>query len=126
MKQFKGHEIVLNIGTVKKVRDALQVDLTQPERGDPPLIAQIFDDDLFFIDVLQTLCPKLKCDELTGEEIAEALQLFLEEWRHFFTLRGRTDRAQMVQTTAKALKDIIEKTEKALGEISTDLPESSE
>ena len=50
MKSFKdnaGHDwhISLNIGTAMLVKDRLDIDLLQPEKGDPPLITQLGTDE---------------------------------------------------------------------------------
>ena len=126
MKKFKEHEFTLNIGTVKRVRDILNVDLTQPEKGEPPLIARIFDDDLFFVELLGEIIPDLDIESLTGEEVTQALAAFMEEWRHFFILRGRTDRAKMVTVIIQTLKEVINTTEQELGKAFTDSQESQE
>jgi hypothetical protein len=127
MKRFKGDEITLNIGTVKRVRDVLGVDLTQPEKGDPPLVARLIDDDLFFVEVLEELCPGLEIENLESDDVLEAMTLFMEEWTNFFTLRGRTDRVGIIKHSQKILKEVIRTVETAIsGETSTDSPESPE
>jgi hypothetical protein len=124
MKRFKGHEISLTIGTVKRVRDVLGVDLTQPEKGEPILLARIMDDDLFFVDILEELCPGLDVESLGSDDVLEAMSLFLEEWTSFFTLRGRKDKAGMIAHSRKVMAQIIAATETALdGETSTVSPE---
>jgi hypothetical protein len=127
MKRFKDHEINLTIGTVKRVKGVLGVDLTQPERGDPPLIARIADDDLFFVEVLGEICPGLDIEELTSDEVLEAMGLFMEEWKFFFQMRGRTDRVKIINHSLKVMQEVIHTVETALsGQTSTDSPESQE
>lgn len=127
MKRFKDHEISLNIGTVKRVRDTLGIDLTQPEKGDPPLIACILDDDLYFVDLLAEICPGLEVEVLESDDVLEAMSLFLEEWKSFFTLRGRTDRVGIINHSQKVMQEVIQTVETALsGQTSSDSPESPE
>jgi hypothetical protein len=127
MKRFKEHEINLNIGTVKRVRDVLGVDLTQPERGDPPLVARMIDDDLFFVGVLEEICPGLDVEKLESDDVLEAMSLFMEEWTSFFTLRGRTDRVKIIKHSLKILKEVIQTVNEALdGQTFIDSLESQE
>ena len=60
MKSFKdnaGHDwhISLNIGTAMLVKDRLNIDLLQPEKGDPPLITQLGTDEYLLAQVISVL-----------------------------------------------------------------------
>ena len=60
MKTFKdnaGHDwhLSLNIGTAMLVKDRLDIDLLQPEKGDPPLITQLGTDEYLLAKVISLL-----------------------------------------------------------------------
>src|SRR6056297_1915427 len=47
--------LTLNLGTAMAVKDALGVDLLQPEQGDPPLLTRLGTDELLLGEVLCAL-----------------------------------------------------------------------
>ena len=112
MKSFKdnaGHDwhISLNIGTAMLVKDRLDIDLLQPEKGDPPLITQLGTDEYLLAQVISVLLESQfesqKVDEsqiyqfFDGTTFARAHEAFYEELIDFFQRRGRNDRATTVQ-----------------------------
>lgn len=133
MKKFTLHdgtelELSLTIGAIKKVKNAMGVDLTQPEAGDPPLIARMLDDDLLVAGIIEQLTG-LNPDDMTAEDVLAGIDALLAEWTDFFRLRGRTERVQIISRTrqefARVMKEVEEKI-MGLGETSIDSPESSE
>lgn len=124
-------EIVLNIGTIKRVRDTLKIDLLAPERGDPPVVSQLLDDDLTFCEVLECITG-VDPGELTADDVTQALMLFMEEWKSFFRLRGRTERVKLVEKTSQVLAQLIQEMAQVVDETeipglkSGSLPESLE
>ena len=133
MKKFTLHDgtelqLSLTIGAIKKVKNAMGVDLTQPEAGDPPLIARMLDDDLLVAGIIEQLTG-LNPDDMTAEDVLAGIDALLAEWTDFFRLRGRTERVQIISRTrqefARVMKEVEEKI-MGLGETSIDSPESSE
>ncbi|HOM18065.1 MAG TPA: hypothetical protein PLQ00_12100 [Thermoguttaceae bacterium] len=153
MKEFidstgKKWVLSLTIDAVKRCRDLLNLNLLEPEKGDPPLLTQIGTDEILFCDLLYCLCkPQLDqagiSDEqfgqsLGGDAIRSASNAFYEEMIDFFQKRGRSDRAKAVakqmqvidltvQTIEQTLDAVNLETEvvKALGSVSTNSPGSS-
>ena len=133
MKKFTLHdgkelELSLTIGAIKKVKNAMGVDLTQPEAGEPPLIARMLDDDLLVAGIIEQLTG-MNPDDMTAEDVLAGIDALLAEWTDFFRLRGRTERVQIISRTrqefARVMKEVEEKI-MGLGETSIDSPESSE
>ena len=60
--------ISLNLGTALKVKDALGVDLLQPEQGEPPLLTRLGTDELL---LGQVLCALLG-DQFEVHKVTEA------------------------------------------------------
>ena len=133
MKKFTLHdgtelELSLTIGAIKKVKTAMGVDLTQPEAGDPPLIARMLDDDLLVAGIIQELTGT-NTENMTADDILSGIDALLAEWTDFFRLRGRTDRVQIISRTQQEFARVIQEVETTimgLGETSTDSPEPSE
>ena len=126
MKSFKdnaGHDwhISLNIGTAMLVKDRLNIDLLQPEKGDPPLITQLGTDEYLLAQVISVLLESQfewqKVDEsqiyqfFDGTTFARAHEAFYEELidtpaallpgvpvrpNNSFQRRGRSDRATLL------------------------------
>lgn len=154
MKSFtdntgRSWSIVMTIGSVKRVRDLLGVNLLEPESGDPPLMTRLGTDEILLCDVIYCLI-KPQAEEqgvsdeqfgaaLGGEAILSAQKAFYDELIDFFQLRGRKDRAKMMEKQAQIINLSIEKAEmeidgidleqsvnSAFGKPSTKSPESSE
>ena len=99
-------EIALTLDSAIRVKDALGVDLLQPEQGDPPLITRLGTDELLLGQVICTLLgdqfQKNNVSEadvrraMDGETIMKAQKAFYEEMVDFFQSRGREDRAKAV------------------------------
>ena len=153
MKEFidstgKKWVLSLTIDAVKRCRDLLNINLLEPEKGDPPLLTQIGTDEILFCDLLYCLC-KLQLDQagitdeqfgqsLGGDAILSASRAFYEEMVDFFQKRGRGDRAKAAAKQQEVidlavrriertldLLDLETEIEKALGSVSTNSPGSS-
>jgi len=106
--------LTLNLGTALAVKDALGVDLLQPEVGDPPLLTRLGTDELLLGEVLCCLLAgqfethKVSESEVRasfdGQTLLAAQTAFYEELVGFFRSRGRKDRARAVEAQ-KALID---------------------
>jgi len=153
MKEFidstgKKWVLSLTIDAVKRCRDLLNINLLEPEKGDPPLLTQIGTDEILFCDLLYCLCkPQLDQAGITDEQFGQSLggdailsasRAFYEEMVDFFRKRGRSDRAKAVAKQQEVidlavrriertldLLDLETEIEKALGSVSTNSPGSS-
>ena len=98
--------ITLNLGTAMKVKAKLDIDLLQPEAGDPPLLTRLGTDELLLGEVFCALLEgqfeahKVTADDVRaafdGQTLLAAQKAFYEEMIDFFRSRGRNDRAKAV------------------------------
>ena len=136
-------EISLTLDSAIRVKDALDVDLLQPELGDPPLITRLGTDEMLLGAVICTLLgdqfdshglsEKQVRQSFDGATLMAAQTAFYEELVDFFRNRGRADRAGAIAKQAEvislATKQIAEKIDKIdagetiLGAMSGKLPE---
>ena len=117
--QNRTWQLVLNIGAAMRVRDALAVDLLQPELGSPPLAHRIYSDDLFVAEVLGAVLrpalddagvtPEAFYAALEGAAISDARKALLEELKDFFRGGGRSDRVTLFETQGEVLADAWQK-----------------
>ena len=122
MKQFKDKQqdtwrVELNIGSVKRVRDVLSVDLMKLDEGEPPLVVRLQDDEILVGEIIaELLGDQLEARGLTadqmlsrfdGETAEAAYQAFMSELEGFFHQRGRGDKAEMVSRTRKMMEKAI-------------------
>jgi hypothetical protein len=98
--------LTLTLGTAMKVKAKLDIDLLQPEAGDPPLLTRLGTDEMLLGEVL---CAMLEGQFEThriseedvraafdGQTLLAAQKAFYEELIGFFRSRGRNDRAKAV------------------------------
>jgi hypothetical protein len=98
--------LTLTLGTAMKVKAKLDIDLLQPEAGDPPLLTRLGTDEILLGEVL---CAMLEGQFEThriseedvraafdGQTLLAAQKAFYEELIGFFRSRGRNDRAKAV------------------------------
>ena len=118
MREFKDNQdrtwpLQITIGSAKRVRDLLGVDILAPEQGEPPLLVRLGTDEILLCDVLYCLI-KPQADEkgvsdeafgeaLGGEAITQAVEALYAELVDFFRSRGRTDRAAALQKQGKVI-----------------------
>lgn len=138
--------LALTLGTAKQIKAKLDIDLLQPEAGDPPLLTRLGTDEILLGEVLLAMLEnqferynitEAEVQEaFDGETLLKAQTAFYDELIDFFRQRGRTDRAKAVA----AQKTLIEKSIAAIemqldainvdtmidGALSGNLPESSE
>ena len=96
----------LTLGTAMKVKAKLEIDLLQPEAGDPPLLTRLGTDEMLLGEVLCALLEgqfethKVTADDVRaafdGQTLLAAQKAFYEELIGFFRSRGRNDRAKAV------------------------------
>lgn len=95
--------VSLTLGSAMAVKDRLDVDLLQPEVGNPPLLTRLGTDELFLGEVLcvflEDQFEKHGLDEkdvrmaFDGKTLLAAQDAFYAELIDFFQSRGRTDRS---------------------------------
>jgi len=120
----------LNLGTALKVRDALDVDLLQPEQGDPPLLTRLGTDELLLGQVICCLlADQLEAHKVTeddvragfdGQTLLAAQTAFYEELVGFFRSRGRTDRARAVETQSRVITEAVKAIEARIEALDVD------
>ena len=98
--------LTLNLGTAMAVKGKLDIDLLQPEAGDPPLLTRLGTDEMLLGEVLcamlegQFVTHKVTDDDVRnsfdGQTLLGAQKAFYEELIDFFHSRGRNDRAKAV------------------------------
>ncbi len=146
-KEGRSWDITLTVGSAKRVRDLLDVNLLEPEAGDPPLITRIGTDEILLCDIIYCLCrPQAQSRSLTDEQFGELLcgdvilaaqEAFYAEMLDFFRLRARKDRAMAIRKQMEVIRlavsraekeidafPIEQEIEKAFGPLSTSSPAS--
>ena len=98
--------LTLTLGTAMKVKAKLDIDLLQPEAGDPPLLTRIGTDEMLLGEVLCAMLDgQFEAHKVTDEDVRSsfdgqtllaAQKAFYEELIGFFRSRGRNDRAKAV------------------------------
>ena len=99
--------LALNLGTAMAVRDKLNIDLLQPEQGEPPLLTRIGTEEILLGQIIFAMLEKqFQTQNITdadvyasfdGQTIMAAQTAFYEELINFFQSRARPDRAKAVQ-----------------------------
>ncbi len=137
--------INLTLGTAMAVKDKLDIDLLQPEAGDPPLLTRLGTDEILLGEVLCALLEdqfeahKVSAADVRnafdGRTILAAQKAFYEELVDFFQSRGRADRAKAVATQMKMIDAAVAAIETRIdnldvdaivsGAMSGELPEAS-
>jgi len=102
--------LTLTLGTAMRVKAVLDIDLLQPEAGDPPLLTRLGTDEMLLGEVLCALLEgqfethKVTADDVRaafdGQTLLAAQKAFYEELIGFFRSRGRNDRAKAVAKQA--------------------------
>lgn len=135
MKTFKDAldrtwNISINLGTAKRLRDRLQIDLLQPELGDPPLLTRLGTDEILLGEVLCELLAgqfetnKTDADDVMaafdGQTLLSAQEAFYEDLVDFFRGRGRTDRARAIAKQNEMIAAAIVRVDQKISEIKID------
>ena len=110
--------VTLNLGTAMAVKDALGIDLLQPEAGEPPLLTRLGTDEMLLGEVLCALLEgQFEANGVTagdvrsgfdGATLLAAQKAFYEELVDFFRSRGRGDRARAVATQERMIEAAIQ------------------
>jgi len=136
MRKFKDTtgrewEIVLTIGSAKRVKDHVGVDLLQPEEGDPPLLTRLGTEERLLAEVICCLMSNQFEKHNVGEEevldafdgatILAAQKAFYGELVDFFRSRGRKDRATAVEKQETVIAQAIDLMDARIKEYKVDL-----
>ena len=126
-KAGRNWTVGINLATAKRLRDTLNVDLLQPEVGDPPLLTRLGTDEILLGEVLCCLLSdqfeahKVGADDVLaafdGEILLAAQEAFYEDLVDFFRGRGRTDRAKAVAKQAEMIAATVAKIEAKIDQI---------
>ena len=106
--------IALTLGTALHVKNKLEIDLLQPEAGEPPLLTRLGTDEMLLGEVLcallesQFAAHKVSDADVRmafdGKTLLAAQKAFYEELTDFFQSRGRMDRAKAVAAQARLIE----------------------
>ncbi|NLW85063.1 MAG: hypothetical protein GXY41_11780 [Phycisphaerae bacterium] len=106
--------IALTLGTALHVKTKLEIDLLQPEAGEPPLLTRLGTDEMLLGEVLcallETQFEAHKVSEadvrnaFDGKTLLAAQKAFYDELTDFFQSRGRMDRAKAVAAQARLIE----------------------
>jgi hypothetical protein len=109
--------LTLNLGTAMAVKAKLDVDLLQPEAGDPPLLTRLGTDEMLLGEVLCAMLEgQFEAQKVTdedvrasfdGETLLAAQTAFYEELIEFFQSRGRNDRAKAVAKQMALIEEAV-------------------
>jgi hypothetical protein len=123
-------QISLTIDALKRVKSLLQIDLTEPLQGEPPLMTRLAIDVLLLCDVLFALI-KPQADaagvsdevfgaSLGGEAILAAQEALTQEWLDFFQNLRRTHLVTAIQKQRDLVQAIVAAGEQRLAQIQPD------
>lgn len=131
-KDKRQWDIEITIGSALGIRPLLKevhgdINLLEPESGDPPLLQRLGQDEILLVDVCFALL-KWQADEagVSDEQFARALdgkaaldmqKAFYDELIDFFRSRGRTDRAKAAVLQQKMIEQTIAKLDGRLEKI---------
>ena len=106
--------IALTLGTALHVKNKLEIDLLQPEAGEPPLLTRLGTDEMLLGEVLCALLEsQFEAHKVTdidvrnafdGKTLLAAQKAFYDELTDFFQSRGRMDRAKAVAAQARLIE----------------------
>ena len=120
-------QISLTIDALKRVKSLLQIDLTEPLQGEPPLMTRLAIDVLLLCDVLFALI-KPQADaagvsdevfgaSLGGEANLAAQEALTQEWLDFFQNLRRTHLVTAIQKQRDLVRAIVAAGEQRLAQI---------
>ncbi len=109
--------LALTLGTALHVKNKLEIDLLQPEAGEPPLLTRLGTDEMLLGEVLCALLEsQFETHKVTdadvrmafdGKTLLAAQKAFYDELTDFFQSRGRMDRAKAVAAQATLIEKAI-------------------
>ena len=109
--------VTITIGTVRRVKADLSVNLADIHEGDPPLMNRIATDPTFFCDVLLSILrPEIEkaglpedefWNRLGGDVVKRAYDAFWAELRDFFHGLGRPEAAKAIEKQTRMIEAAI-------------------
>jgi hypothetical protein len=116
--------IAMTIDSVKRVRDLLDINLVEPEAGEPPLITRLATDVILLCDTIYCMV-KPQADKLNvtdaefgaalgGDAILNATVAFYQELSDFFLASGRPDRSKAIAAQQKMIQLAVERVKQAI------------
>lgn len=110
-------QLSITIGSVKRVRDLLKVNLLELDSGEPPLLVRLSTDIVFIVDVIFCLL-KPCADErkisdeqfaasIGGSAVLSAQTALYEELTDFFLSSGQSDKAKAMAAQGKIIKAAV-------------------
>ena len=134
MQSFKDTEgqawdIKIDVGAVKRVRDALKVDLVKIDDGN--LLQSLYDDPVLLVDVIFCLCQAQAttaglsdvefAERFGGDTVAEATEAFVAELIAFFPNPRRRDLLTAAMEKMQVIEDkVFDEADKKLAAITVD------
>jgi hypothetical protein len=122
--------LALNLGTAMAVKAKLDIDLLQPEQGDPPLLTRLGTDEMLLGEVLCAMLESqfekqnVTADDVRaafdGQTLLAAQRAFYEELIDFFQSRGRQDRAKAASKQMQMIDAAVAAIETRIDAISVD------
>ena len=122
--------LALTLGSAMKVKAKLDIDLLQPEAGDPPLLTRLGTDELLLGEVLCALLEgQFEARRVTGDDVRAAFdgrtrlaaqEAFYQELEDFFRMRGRGDRALAVAKQKALIEAAVAAAETRIGALDID------
>lgn len=122
--------IALTLGTAMYVKNRLEIDLLQPEAGEPPLLTRLGTDEMLLGEVLCALLESQfeahKVSEadvhnaFDGKTLLAAQKAFYDELTDFFQSRGRMDRAKAVAAQARLIEKATAAVERKIAAMDLD------
>jgi hypothetical protein len=117
--------LALTLGTAMRVKSKLDIDLLQPEAGDPPLLTRLGTDEMLLGEVLCAMLEgQFEAHKVTGDDVRAAFdgrtllaaqEAFYQELEDFFRMRGRGDRALAVAKQKALIEAAIKAAETRIG-----------
>ena len=127
-KSGKAWDISLTIGSIKRVKSNIGVDLLDIEGGEEPLISRLLLDEVLLAEVIAELISDQlgdmsqaeMLDRFDGETLAAASKAFWEEMKGFFTSKSRQDRLAVILKATSLLETAISQGAQRVSEIEID------
>lgn len=126
-KDGREWQVNLTIGDAKRVKNLLDVNLLEPEAGDPPLLTRLGTEEILLCDVIYCLVKPQADDRnisdeqfgiaLGAAEILQAQEAFYAEWLDFFRGRGRNDRIKAIEAQQRMINLAVQKVEQEIDKI---------
>lgn len=118
-KDMDGREwrLSVTVGSIKRVKQLVDIDLTRLDEGDPPLLTRLGTDVMLLCDVIYALVQPQASERnitdedfgqsLGGDVITHACDALWKELRDFFLSIRRSDQASAIQKQMDLIKAAV-------------------